>query len=613
MLYDERKNIRDSLFEKFIELRIITIMKDGKRIRINNRKLSLLNDERLLKDYNLYINEFRSQEEALYCLIHNDDYENHHCPICNELCAFHNGEKLYRKSCNKEDCLKQIGLLSYDVEKTKEAREKTILKKYGVKNVSYLSEIRKKAKETMIRLYGASNPMKVPELKERQKNTIKERYGVDNPFQSDNIKEKIKQTNLERYGVEYPMQSLEIKKKSVITSREHYKTDHPMQNEIHKKKVQQTLMEKYNTDNISKLPIIKDKIRERYYSSHVSPKNFSNQDIQYIINLINKENDKNIITLYDIYANSNYFYNFIIKLYNLKNRLLKLKEISKVFNIGIQSIKKRIKELKLLQYFSIIESRLEKQLKILLEENFINYAKNKSILTNSKEIDFLLEGYNIGIEINDLSTHNITYKHKDKYYHLNKTKEAYNNHIHLIHLWEWELTNKIYWSKISNWLINLLNKNKKLLTYNNHDYLIKEVNIEDEIKFINDYSIYNYKKSDICLGLYYNGELIQLLSINNSTINQMFTKYGFEILNGYKALLNYAIKTYNIKELFFNCNLDKLNTIIYEDIGFKLINSTEPNVIYEGHEEGLDSLGISHRKRCYDCGTNIYSYMEGLI
>ena len=80
-------------------------------------------------------------------------------------------------------------------------------------------------------------------------------------------------------GVEYAMQSDEVKKKARLAYMNKYGVQHPMQNEEFKKSVQQTVIEKYNTDNVSKATSIKEKLRRIYCSTHIMPKDFSNNEI----------------------------------------------------------------------------------------------------------------------------------------------------------------------------------------------------------------------------------------------------------------------------------------------------------------------------------------------
>ena len=142
-------------------------------------------------------------------------------------------------------------------------REDTCIKKYGVKHVMQLEEvkdkikdtckerykcecplqseeIRKKSQQTWQKNYGEGiiNPGQAQEIKDRQRKTWQKNYGEDitSPFQVKSIKEKSKQTMLNNYGVEYAMQNEEIQNKVKATNLERHGAENPMQNEEIKNK-----------------------------------------------------------------------------------------------------------------------------------------------------------------------------------------------------------------------------------------------------------------------------------------------------------------------------------------------------------------------------------------
>ena len=220
-----------------------------------------------------------------------------------------------------------------------------------------------------------------------------------------------------------------------------------MQCKIIQLKVELTNLIRYKYKSSAQNEIIKGKIRETFRKNKIL-KNISNIEAKNIIKFLNKFN--NIfhldIQIYEIYYNDLYYIKFIKHLYKNRKRLLKLKEIANIFKFHPSTICKRLKKLNLIQYFNILDSELELQFKELLENSNINYERsNRNVLqktdNNGKpELDFYLKDYNIAFEINDVMSHNI--KIKNQYYHLNKTLQCKEKGIRLIHLWEWELTDK---------------------------------------------------------------------------------------------------------------------------------------------------------------------------
>ena len=221
-----------------------------------------------------------------------------------------------------------------------------------------------------------------------------------------------------------------------------------------------------------------------------------------------------------------------------------------------------------IKYYNIIpnnKSNLEIQFKRFLNQN---------------NIDFICENNSIRFEINNIDPY------KDKYYYFNKTIQYKEKGIRLIHLWEWELRDQKLWDRLSNWIINLLNINKIKIGARN--CTIKEISIKDEKKFLNQYHLQGYKKSQICLGLYYKNELVMIESFCKPRYNikyecellRLCTKFGYSIIGGAKKLLDHFIKKYNPKSIISYCNLDKFTGNIYEKIGFKLLKNIEPQIVW---------------------------------
>lgn len=158
-------------------------------------------------------------------------------------------------------------------------KEKTCIKKFGVKSYSQTDEFRKteskkwkgkrkggqKYIDTMIRKYGVDCYFKTKESKEsnrvwmsseefrmRAKDTILKKWGVDHFSKTDDFKnkiiekkelilEKIKKTFQERWGEDW------------ISKTEHFKYKMKEKKEETVRKIKATCLEKYGVDNVSKV------------------------------------------------------------------------------------------------------------------------------------------------------------------------------------------------------------------------------------------------------------------------------------------------------------------------------------------------------------------------
>lgn len=143
--------------------------------------------------------------------------------------------------------------------------EETNLKKYGVKNVFELDEIKTKSKDTLINKYGVENISQLPENQEKIKKNNLEKYGVTNTSKLDSTKQKVVETNRQKFGVDYPMQTEEFQNRIKETSMKLYGVNHFTQNKDVIQKRKSTVKERYGVEYaIQNKNILHKSIKSRY-------------------------------------------------------------------------------------------------------------------------------------------------------------------------------------------------------------------------------------------------------------------------------------------------------------------------------------------------------------
>ena len=137
----------------------------------------------------------------------------------------------------------------------------------------------------------------------------------------------------------------------------------------------------------------------------------------------------------------------------------------------------------------------------------------RSILDDGYEIDIFISLFKIGIECDGLYWH--SEKFKDNSYHLNKTKECFEKGIRLIHIFEdeWIYKRPILESMLKN-LFNLTNN--KIYA---RKCEIKDVKNTSKKNFLDENHIQGKCQSSANLGLYYNDELVSLMTFGKPRIN----------------------------------------------------------------------------------------------
>ena len=470
----------------------------------------------------------------------------------------------------------------------------TNLKKYGVDNVFSSSQIKEKIKQSNLEKYGVENPMKCDSIKVKQQNTLIEHYGVDVPQKSKEIQEKTKQTILEKYGVEYTFQSNDIKDKIKQTNLEKYGAENPSQIEEFKEKRTSTILEKYGVDNALKSEIIKDKVKqtnlEKYGVSSIL-------DLEYVRKI---GSDKQRTLLYKRLKNNKY-----IEI--LDSLEIFLNDGTKEFHwrckrCGHEFISKPTKNRKV---ESSIYARCPKCFPLLnfqsTNEQFIfNYIKEKfpnleiktadrTVLKTGKEIDIYIPEKRLGIEFDGLywhSLHNIC----DKNYHLNKTISATENNIQLIHIFEDEFIEHedIVLSRIN----HLIGGNDNIIY--GRKCTIKEIDSKTTENFLNETHIQGNVNSLYRYGLYYNDELVSVMTFGHlrkslgskNTNNNIYEllryscKLNTTVIGGASKLFKYFIKNINPVEIISYCDRRWSMGKLYYKLGFELDHTSDPNYWY---------------------------------
>lgn len=276
---------------------------------------------------------------------------------------------------------------------------------------------------------------------------------------------------------------------------------------------------------------------------------------------------------------------------------------------------------------------------------YSNYLKDNNI-DNELEydnFDIKIKNKNIVLEINPTYTHNTTNRAKfgnfireliEPDYHLNKTKKANKNGLLCIHIFDWDNINKIIY----------LLKDKSSIYARLCE--IKEVSLKEANDFLNLYHLQSgLTKQEVCLGLYYNNELIEIMTFGKPRYNKNYeyellrlcTHKDYTITGGTQKLFKYFIDNYKPTSIISYCDISKFSGDVYERLGFSLKSTSKPikhwyNIKTEQHvtdnllrQRGFDQLfgtnygkGTSNEElmieygfvEVYDCGQSTYIWTK---
>lgn len=583
------ETIYKTQFDISLNKLISQLIVDNKIINHENVYKLKTNIQTIVKYYdcNELLKHCNSLEELKYCIINVDNPYNHYCPICGNKIEFNKYK--YNKTCRSKSCLCQILLNNNDIKD----KHQYIIEHYlnGNDEFNYIQI-------GFIEKYGVYMNSQLKQWK----TSIEQTWSTKTNEELNIRRQKTINTCRKKYGCDFSQQNEEVKNKQRKTWANKTNEELEHKNDMRKK----TTLKKYGVDHIMKSSEILNDIKQRHFEEN-----------GYYHWLHAKIEHK------EIYLDDNKFKKHVKNEY-IKNNKTRIKKtnIDKFFNINCTN---KLKELKLLKYVQMHESELENKFKKLFDKHNIKYIwRNRSIVdgqygkSHCYELDFYLPDYNIGIEINDISNHNcmsLTNTYYMNNYHVYKTNNCKEKGIRLIHIWEWEIKNNF--EKLSNWLLNELN-NKKVKIYA-RNCKIKLVNTNDEKQFLNTYHLQNYSKSDICLGLYYNNELIEIMSFCKPRFTKKYeyellrlcTKYNYIVIGGTQKLFKYFVNTYEPNSIISYCDYSKFTGGIYEKLGLIFDKLSRPMIIYCNYnmntinesilnKYGIDNLLGTH----YGKGTN---------
>ena len=417
-------------------------------------------------------------------------------------------------------------LLSDELKKNRSAKAKeTFLKKYGVDNPAKSKEVLVKIQKTNLDRYGVECSAQSEVVKEKIKATNLKKYGVEYSFQAEEVKDKIKATSLERYGVDNPSKSEVIKSKIVESNRKNLGVDYPMQSKDVMDKSRATSFEKYGTEYPNQSEIVKSKI------------------------------DASTLEHYGV------------------NRVCKLDEFK-------QKIVDTNRERYGVDYTCLIysgklkgnDSSYNRSFAELLDINNITYERE--FLLQKYSYDFKVG--NTLIEIDPTATHNTYFSpygdnRIDVNYHRDKTKLAKDNGYSVIHIFEWDDINKV---------MQLLKNRVTIYARKCEVRMVSEV---DTGNYLDTYHLQGTCRGQkIRLGLYYNNQLVSLMTFGKSRFNKNceyeLLRYcaSHNVVGGANKLFKYFVDNYKPSSIVSYCDTSKFSGKVYDTLSFEFIKTNKP-------------------------------------
>ena len=280
---------------------------------------------------------------------------------------------------------------------------------------------------------------------------------------------------------------------------------------------------------------------------------------------------------------------------------------------------------------------------------FINSIYTGKIIENYKgisksEIDIYLPDEKIGIEFDGLHWHSDLFKSKT--FHIDKTNLYKEHDIRIIHIFEdeWLAKQDIVKTKLS----HILGRSSLERVFA-RKCNIANLEFKEKNKFLEEYHIQGSDNSSIRLGLFYNTELVAVMTfakLRRSLGHKISKPTEYElvryatskhVIGGFSKLFKHALKNFNIDyvKTYADLRWSSFDSNVYNQNNFKYSHQSLPNYwyilssrryhrysfrkqvlenrfpdIYDSSLTEFEMMDQTKYDRIWDCGNLVYEYKK---
>ena len=239
-------------------------------------------------------------------------------------------------------------------------------------------------------------------------------------------------------------------------------------------------------------------------------------------------------------------------------------------------------------------SKPEQEIVNILSESNIDIIQNDRNLIKPLEIDILIPEHNVAIEYNGMSFHSIGTNFPnnvltlDKKYHKNKTDLVENKGYQLFHIFENEWLNSVkkrIWISLLRNKLKLIPKDNTIFARKCHIHVVSNAESKE---FQSENHLQGYRSSRINLGLYYQNELVSLMTFSKPGFSKGYeyelirfcSKINHRVIGGASKLLKYFERNYNPTSIVTYANRRWSQGNLYNALGFEFKHFSDPNYFY---------------------------------
>jgi len=208
---------------------------------------------------------------------------------------------------------------------------------------------------------------------------------------------------------------------------------------------------------------------------------------------------------------------------------------------------------------------------------------NDRTLISPKEIDILVEDYNLAIEINGEMWHSEKYNRGEKY-HLNKMLLLNEKKYTLLQFWESDLKNNI--ETVKDMINHRLHKTENKVHARHTE--VYEITAKQYKNFCEENHIQRYASASYKLGLYHDKTLLSVMSFSKPRFSSLAdwelvrycSKNNYLIQGGASKLFSYFVKEKNPNSVLSYASNNYSSGNLYKILGFEYSRMTKPGYFY---------------------------------
>jgi uncharacterized Zn finger protein (UPF0148 family) len=226
-------------------------------------------------------------------------------------------------------------------------------------------------------------------------------------------------------------------------------------------------------------------------------------------------------------------------------------------------------------------SSAEIEIKEFLNSLNIEYVHSDWSIITPQELDFYIPSHNLAIEFNGIYWHS-ELQGKGKDYHLEKTQKCSEKGIKLLHIFENEWNSKKdIWKNI---IKDNLELNERICSSKCN---LKQVAKSEEKQFLENNHLQGYVDSQIAFGLYYEDELVTLMSFSKNKgsydvkweLLRFASKQNVNVIDGASKILKYFRENFEGGIVVYSDRRYSIDSI-YKELGFQFSHNSDPKYFY---------------------------------